>query len=400
MTSPAISVDAVSKYFRLYHEKNQYLKTALLRGRRARYEEFWALKDIQLSIPRGSTFGIIGSNGSGKSTLLKCLAGILTPDKGSVTHNGHVVALLELGAGFHPDLSGRENIYLNGAILGMTRSEIESKFDDIVEFSGLDHFIDTPVKNYSSGMTVRLGFAIAINVDPEILIIDEVLAVGDASFQLRCLEKIDEFRKRGKTVVFVSHGLDQVVKLCNTVAWLDKGSIKMIGPANEVVNEYSGMSYGAEETEEGEVGKRWGSHEIEITKVELLDESGVEPRVFVTGKPMTVRIHYNAHVPLDDVIAGLRITLPLGTNVWGANSKRRGVLFPRLFGEGIIDLQIPKLPLLEGSYDLTLDLADISEIHAYDHWDKKLRFDVAQFNVFDEGTVTVDSSWSITTNFN
>ena len=395
MSSPAISVNGVSKYFRLYHEKNQYLKTAMLRGRRARYEEFWALKNICLEIPTGSTFGIIGSNGSGKSTLLKCLAGILTPDEGSVTHNGHVVALLELGAGFHPELSGRENIFLNGAILGMTHSEIERKFEAIVEFSGLEQFIDMPVKNYSSGMTVRLGFAVAINVDPEILIIDEVLAVGDASFQLRCLEKIEEFRKLGKTVVFVSHGLDQVIKLCNTVAWLDKGVVKMLGPAHEVVNEYSGMSYGAEETEEGEIGKRWGSHEIEISKVELLDESGQEPRVFTTGKSMTVRIHYNAHTPLDDVIAGIRITLPLGTNVWGANSKRRGVLFPRLFGEGYIDLHIPNLPLLEGSYDLTLDLADISEIHAYDHWDKRIRFDVAQFNVFDEGTTTINSTWSI-----
>jgi len=251
------------------------------------------------------------------------------------------------------------------------------------------------VKNYSSGMTVRLGFAVAINVDPEILIIDEVLAVGDASFQMRCLEKIEEFRKQGKTVVFVSHGLDQVMKLCNTVAWLDKGVVKMLGPAHEVVNEYSGMSYGAEETEEGEIGKRWGSHEIEISKVELLDDTGHEPRVFATGKSMTVRMHYNAHTPLDDVIAGIRITLPLGTNVWGANSKRRGVLFPRLFGEGYIDLHIPNLPLLEGSYDLTLDLADISEIHAYDHWDKKIRFDVAQFNVFDEGTTTINSTWSI-----
>jgi ABC-2 type transport system ATP-binding protein len=351
------------------------------------------LKDIHLEIPTGSTFGIIGSNGSGKSTLLKCLAGILTPDEGNVTHNGHVVALLELGAGFHPELSGRENIYLNGAILGMTHSEIERKFDAIVEFSGLEQFIDMPVKNYSSGMTVRLGFAVAINVDPEILIIDEVLAVGDASFQLRCLEKIEEFRKLGKTVVFVSHGLDQVIKLCNTVAWLDKGVVKMLGPAHEVVNEYSGMSYGAEETEEGEIGKRWGSHEIEISKVELLDETGQEPRVFTTGKSMTVRMHYNAHTPLDDVIAGIRITLPLGTNVWGANSKRRGVLFPRLFGEGYIDLEIPNLPLLEGSYDLTVNLADIGEIHEYDHWDKRLRFDVAQFNVFDEGTLTIDSSW-------
>lgn len=395
MSSPAISVYGVSKYFRLYHEKNQYLKTALLRGRRARYEEFWAVKDVSFDIPVGSTYGIIGSNGSGKSTLLKCLAGILTPDKGTITHNGQVVALLELGAGFHPDLSGRENIFLNGAILGMSRAEIEKKFDDIVEFSGLEHFINTPVKNYSSGMVVRLGFAIAINVDPEILIIDEVLAVGDASFQLRCLEKIEEFRKAGKTVVFVSHGLDQVVKLCSTVIWLEKGDVKMIGPAIDVVNEYSGMSYGAEETDEGEIGKRWGSHEIEITRVELLDETGTEPRVHVTGKPMTVRMHYTAHTPLDDVIAGIRITLPMGTNVWGANSKRRGVLFPRLIGDGYVDLHIPRLPLLEGSYDLTLDLADISEIHAYDHWDKKIRFDVAQFHVFDEGTITVDAQWSI-----
>jgi ABC-2 type transport system ATP-binding protein len=167
MSQPAISAIGVSKYFRLYHEKNQYLKTALLRGRRARYEEFWALQDVSLEIPTGSTFGIIGSNGSGKSTLLKCLAGILTPDKGTITHNGHVVALLELGAGFHPDLSGRENVYLNGAILGMTRAEIEERFEDIIEFSGLGQFIHTPVKNYSSGMVVRLGFAIAINVDPE-----------------------------------------------------------------------------------------------------------------------------------------------------------------------------------------------------------------------------------------
>jgi ABC-2 type transport system ATP-binding protein len=292
-------------------------------------------------------------------------------------------------------MTGRENIFLNGAILGMTHSEIERKFDAIVDFSGLDQFIDMPVKNYSSGMTVRLGFAIAINVDPEILIIDEVLAVGDASFQLRCLEKIEEFRKLGKTVVFVSHGLDQVVKLCNTVAWLEKGVVKMLGPAHEVVNEYSGMSYGAEETEEGEIGKRWGSREIEISKVELLDETGQEPRVFTTGKAMTVRIHYNAHAPIDDVIAGIRITLPLGTNVWGANSKRRGVLFPRLFGEGYIDLEIPNLPLLEGSYDLTVNLADISEIHEYDFWDKRIRFDVAQFNVFDEGVTTIASQWKL-----
>jgi ABC-2 type transport system ATP-binding protein len=185
MSTSAVSVNEVWKNFRLYHEKNQYLKTALLKGRRSRFDEFWALQDISFEVPEGSTFGIIGSNGSGKSTMLKCLAGILHPDKGSVTVNGRIAALLELGAGFHPELSGRENVFLNGAILGMTQHELEKSFDDIVDFAGLGEFIDNPVKNYSSGMVVRLGFAVAISVEPEILIIDEVLAVGDEEFAAR-----------------------------------------------------------------------------------------------------------------------------------------------------------------------------------------------------------------------
>ena len=179
----------------MHHEKNQYLKTTLLRGRRAKFDEFWAINDVSFDVPEGSTFGIIGSNGSGKSTLLKCLAGILSPDKGKLTINGRLSALLELGAGFHPEMSGRENIFLNGAILGMTRQEIFNSLNDIVEFSGLGRFIDTPVKNYSSGMVVRLGFSIAANVEPEILLIDEVLAVGDAEFQLRCYEKMGDILK-------------------------------------------------------------------------------------------------------------------------------------------------------------------------------------------------------------
>ena len=181
--SVAISVEHVSKKFRLYHEKNQYLKSALLSGKRARYEDFWAVNDVSFEVRTGSTFGIIGSNGSGKSTLLKCIAGILYPEKGTLTTRGRTAALLELGSGFHPDLSGRENIFLNGALLGLTHRELEKKFEEIVDFAGLDEFIDMPVKNYSSGMTVRLGFAIAINVDPDILIIDEILAARDASFQ-------------------------------------------------------------------------------------------------------------------------------------------------------------------------------------------------------------------------
>jgi len=179
MSLNSVVVDGLWKNFRLYHERNQFLKAAILRGRRARYEEFWALRDLSFEVPTGQTFGVIGSNGSGKSTLLKCLAGILVPDRGQVTTHGRVSALLELGAGFHPELSGRENVFLNGAILGLKKDEITARFDDIVEFAGLADFIDTPVKNYSSGMFVRLGFAVAANVEPDVLLTDEVLSVGD-----------------------------------------------------------------------------------------------------------------------------------------------------------------------------------------------------------------------------
>ncbi|MGA0922815.1 MAG: ABC transporter ATP-binding protein, partial [Ilumatobacteraceae bacterium] len=191
MSAPAVAVHDLWKSFRLYHERNQFLKAAILRGRRARYEEFWALKDVSFEVPVGTTFGVIGSNGSGKSTLLKCLAGILVPERGSVEISGRISALLELGAGFHPELSGRENVFLNGAILGLSKKEIAARFDSIVDFAGLEDFIDTPVKNYSSGMFVRLGFAVAAHVEPEVLLVDEVLSVGDEAFQRKSAEKIE-----------------------------------------------------------------------------------------------------------------------------------------------------------------------------------------------------------------
>ncbi|MGA0231126.1 MAG: ABC transporter ATP-binding protein, partial [Ilumatobacteraceae bacterium] len=206
MSAPAVAVHDLWKSFRLYHERNQFLKAAILRGRRARYEEFWALKDVSFEVPVGTTFGVIGSNGSGKSTLLKCLAGILVPERGSVEISGRISALLELGAGFHPELSGRENVFLNGAILGLSKKEIAARFDSIVDFAGLEDFIDTPVKNYSSGMFVRLGFAVAAHVEPEVLLVDEVLSVGDEAFQRKSAEKIEQFRREGRTIVFVSHG--------------------------------------------------------------------------------------------------------------------------------------------------------------------------------------------------
>jgi ABC-type polysaccharide/polyol phosphate transport system ATPase subunit len=393
MTAPAIRVENLWKNFRLYHEKNQYIKAAVLRGRRARYEEFWALKGVSLEIPHGSTFGIIGPNGCGKSTLLKCLAGILFPDKGSVSVDGRISALLELGAGFHPELSGVENIYLNGAILGMTRKDIEARFDSIVDFSGLSTFIDTPVRNYSSGMVIRLGFAIAANVDPEILLVDEVLSVGDQSFQQRCLEKIEDFRNDGRTIVFVSHGLAQVTQLCEQAAWIESGEIRRLGPAAQLVSEYTGASQESMTRDEGEIGERWGSGEGRIVSIELLDEHGAKLKTPATGKPLTIRISYEAHLPLKRPVIGLRINHLHGAIVWGATTRKRGVVVEQIVGPGHVDLVIPNLPLLEGTYDISVALSNFSEVHIYDHWEKKVRFDVAQHGVFDQGFVTVDSHW-------
>ena len=239
-----IVVDQVWKRFRIYHERNQYLKASILRGRRARYEEFWALRDVSLEVREGEVFAIIGENGSGKSTLLKCLTRILTPEKGRIEVKRRMSALLELGSGFHPELSGRENVYLNGAILGMSRREIDLRFDEIVQFSGLERFIDTPVKNYSSGMYVRLGFAVAINVNPDILIVDEVLAVGDAVFQQRCYEKFAELRNAGKTLVVVTHDLGSVRTMADRAVWLSYGELKSEGTAGEVTSTYSDETLG------------------------------------------------------------------------------------------------------------------------------------------------------------
>lgn len=388
-----VQVDDVWKNFRLYRERNQYFKAAVLRGRRARYDEFWALKGVSLGVGHGETLGIIGSNGSGKSTLLKCLARILTPDRGSVEVKGRVSALLELGAGFHPDLTGIENIYLNGAILGMSQRDIKARFNQIVEFAGLTRFIDTPVKNYSSGMTIRLGFAIAAHVDPEILLIDEVLSVGDQSFQRRSLEKIEEFRRDGRTIIFVSHGLSQVQQLCEKAVWIDRGEVKTIGPSAEVITQYTGESLNADRRIEGEIGERWGSGEAQITGLQLLDAAGAQLAYATTFRPMTIRINFTTHLPVENPVFGVRISHIDGKNVWGTNTKRRAVVIPRISGSGYIDLELPHVPFLEGTYELTAAISDNSEVHVFDHWEKKARFDVHQHDTFDEGLVVVESSW-------
>ena len=394
MSDVAVSAVDVWKNFRLYHERNRFIKAAVLRGRRARYEEFWALKGVSFEVKHGSTFGIIGSNGSGKSTMLKCLAGILYPNKGSVRVNGRLAALLELGAGFHPELSGRENIYLNGAILGMNRREITKKYDDIVQFAGLEKFIDTPVKNFSSGMTVRLGFAIAAHVDPEILLIDEVLSVGDQAFQRKSLEKIEEFRRDGRTIIFVSHGLSQVAQLCKEVAWLERGVVRRIGPVNDVIAEYTGESYDTSTSTESAMGRRWGNGKASITHIEILDGSGKHAEMIESGQPMSIKVGYDSHTPIQDLVVFLKFSTLNGTDIWSASTRTNGIALPKVLGQGFVAYDIESLPLLEGTYLLSAALRNGRETVEFDHWEHGHKFDVHQKNRFDEGIIVVNGRWS------
>lgn len=238
MTDLAIEVHDVWKKFRLYHERNQSLKSAFMRRRTSQHEDFWALQGVSLEVKKGTTHGLIGRNGSGKSTLLKCLAKIYWPTTGSISYNGTMASLLEVGSGFHLELSGRENIYLNGSILGMSKKAIDQKFDEIVDFSGIERFLDQPVKNYSSGMYVRLGFSIAIHVEPDILVVDEVLSVGDAEFQDKSMKKFADFKKEGRTIIVVSHSMALMDDLCDSITWIDSGQVKTTGSSSSVITKY------------------------------------------------------------------------------------------------------------------------------------------------------------------
>jgi len=393
--STAISVDDVSKQYRLYHERNQSLKAAIMRRARVKYEEFWALRDVSFDVPEGATFALIGENGSGKSTLLKCMAHILRPEKGRIETRGKISALLELGAGFHPELTGRENIFLNGSILGMSKKQLNQRFDEIVGFAGLEHFIDTPVKNYSSGMYVRLGFSVAINVDPEILLIDEVLAVGDAEFQRRCLEKFDDFQEAGKTIVIVSHALESVRNLCDTAAWLEHGLLRRIGPASEVIDEYLTESH-TDRAADGDHGARWGTGEARVEKIEVLDGSGEPVKRVRTGDTVIFRFHYQSDALIEKPVWGMALFSLDGVWVTGPSTREVG-LYPEKLApgdEGWVDLRVDRLLLLPGTYDVSASLFNITGATVYDMRHRALRFDVEFGDPHEEyGFMSLGGSW-------
>jgi ABC-type polysaccharide/polyol phosphate transport system ATPase subunit len=391
----AISVSGVSKRYRLYHERNQSLKASVLRGRRARYEEFWALRDVTLDIPKGKTFGLVGDNGSGKTTLLKCIARILRPDEGDIRSRGKMSTLLELGAGFHPELSGRDNIFLNGSILGLSKRQITQRFDEIVAFAGLEHFIDIPVKNYSSGMYVRLGFSVAINVDPDILLIDEVLAVGDAEFQRKCLEKFDQLQEDGTTIVVVSHGLEAIRNLCDTAAWLDHGRLHRVGPAGEVIDEYLTEAH-ADRSPDGSHGTRWGSGEAVVDDVEVLDASGEPVKRVRTGDTVVFRIHYRAHQRIEKPLWGLALFSLDGVRVSSPNTRDGGYTPDELEAgtEGHLDFRVERLMLLQGVYDISVSLMNSTFTHVYDLRHRTFRFDVELGSPHEtEGFVALGGTW-------
>jgi ABC-2 type transport system ATP-binding protein len=374
LTDSAIVVDDVSKRFRLYHQRNQSIKAALMRGGRASYEEFWALRDVSFEVPVGSMFGIMGTNGSGKSTLLKCIAKILRPDAGRISSTGKLSALLELGSGFHPELSGRENVYLNGSILGLSKRQLDARFDEIVEFAGVEQFIDQPVKNYSSGMYVRLGFSVAINVDPDILLVDEVLAVGDAAFQDKCMEKFAEFRRAGKTVVVVSHAMGTMRTLCDRVAWLERGNLVEVGRPDELIDRYIDEGHSSRVDAEG--GSQWGSGEAVLSSVAFIDATGQPITKVRTGDEATIRLTYDAHERIDKPVFGLAIETLEGVYVWASNTRDADYVPDCIESSGTVEFHIPRLMLLPGTFDISASIVDYSTTHVYDFRRHCYRFDV------------------------
>jgi len=393
----AITITNASKVYRRYSQRRQLttLKSALLSRSLTRDlrpdETFAAVRDVTVSVPRGRTLGVIGRNGSGKSTLLKLVAGITKPTSGTVHVDGRISALIELGAGFHPEISGRENVFINGIMLGLTKRQIARRFDEIVDFAELTDFIDAPVKTYSSGMYMRLGFAVAIHVDPDVLLVDEVLAVGDEGFTHKCLDKFAEFKRRGKTILLVTHSLGLVERFCDEALWMDAGTMKAIGDPKRVVGAYitdvevseeqqlaAGDAKAQEsvavvspdepaaavlpdhpiETAAGPADMfrategRWGSREIEITDVQLSGPDSEPGHVFHSGEPLTVRITLRSPIENQDFVIGIGIFNAEGVCCYGTNTNIEDLKAVRILGDAEAYFTIESLDLVEGTYKL------------------------------------------------
>jgi ABC-type polysaccharide/polyol phosphate transport system ATPase subunit len=417
----AIVVEGVSKKFRLHTDRAHSLKELVTRrDRNAGIDQFYALDDVSLEIPEGSMYALVGHNGSGKSTLLRCIAGIYRPTTGSVKVQGRISTLLELGAGFHPDLTGRENVYMNATILGMSKKQIDGVFDDIVEFAGIGDFIDSPVKIYSSGMYVRLGFSVAIHVDPEILIIDEVIAVGDEEFQRKCFDHLADLRRRGVTIVVVTHGMGTVETMCDGAAWLDHGVLQQEGPAADIASAYlrrvneheraerqadavaaaeAATELGTElgtvpEVDPAAVTEAWFGEDIEISEVWFSDSAGEVVSTGTTGEPLTVNISYRAHRSIEDPVFGYMIHTENDTPVAGSNTRLSGIETGKIEGDGVMAIKMEQLQLLPGNYEFTIGINDKFVQHTFDRHYRSHPLAVRRGTLpIGVGFVELDATW-------
>jgi len=375
----AVSVRGVSKMFRLSSEKHTSLKEKVVHFGRSTYTEFWALQEIDLEIAQGTTVGLLGHNGSGKSTLLKCIAGILQPTSGEIRTRGRMAALLELGAGMNPELTGRENVYLNGSILGFSKKDLDSRFDDIVGFAELEQFIDNQVKYYSSGMYVRLGFAVAVNVDPDVLLVDEVLAVGDEAFQRKCLDRVKQFQNEGRTIVVVTHAADLVRKVCDGAAVLDHGNLVFKGSPGEAVRSFRDHLLLNDTYDDEEVEPQHkitvNTKPIEISYV-TLERENVDRTYLVPGESLVVRVGYEAFEEIPDATFGLVVYDTEGNLIYSTSSALLGSPTGPFFGTGEVTFTFDDIPLLDGNYPISLGISSTDWGVVYDWREQCCQFEV------------------------
>ena len=398
---PLITFEKISKQFAFAPGKPQTVLESFInvfRRQSAKDQNLWAVRDLSFAVRQGECLGLIGRNGSGKSTALKLVARILRPTSGRMQIRGRVSALLELGAGFHQDLTGRENIYLNGSVLGLSQQEVDEAFDSIVDFSELYDFIDMPVKHYSSGMYMRLGFSVAIHVRPDILIVDEILAVGDYAFQKKCIDRIYEMKRRGTTIIMVSHDLEVMRRLCTHLLWMEKGETQAHGLTEEVAVAYRDYSQARVDQQLSVAAsphfERWGTHDMEITAVRFLNQSGQPQQSFALGERLTIEITYVAHKPVDNPEFGLAIYHQNGTHVNGPNSRLAGLDVGTVTGEGKVWYHVEQLPLLPARYEVTVAIHDSRLAFAYDYHKQAYRFTVTAVEGCEtDGIVALPAAW-------
>jgi ABC-2 type transport system ATP-binding protein len=391
--SSAVSVADVSKTFRLYHERAYSVKERIVNRRKPAYETFWALRDVSLDIGGGETAGLIGPNGSGKTTLLKLVAGIIRPTEGRIETHGRIASLLELGAGFHPDLTGRQNVYLNASILGLSKRETDRHFDEIVAFSELEKFIDMQVRHYSSGMYVRLGFAVAVHVDPQILIVDEVLSVGDEAFQRKCLDRIRFFQREGRTIVFVTHAVDTVREICSHAYFLWQGRLAAAGEPADVIREFRQKLHGDAHLEAAPFEER-GDKRVRILRVRLADAQGSERGAFHAGEDLHVVIDLEAPEPVEDPMVGIAIYDHRGGLLVGTNSEIAGVSLGTVHGKSRMTFVCRRIPMRRGTFALTVGVTTRDNRTVY-HWQEKAYPFRCEDATAEQGQITVPVEVSV-----